>query len=128
MRVFLYEFVTGGGLHHASPNEPPCGSLLAEASAMVQALATDLAALPEVELVLLHDARLPPFALPARVEVREVAGVDEEPGVFSAAVRESDAVLLIAPEFNEHLARRAIHVEEMKARLISPHSEFVAIA
>ena len=87
MRIFLYEFVAGGGWHHASPNEPPCGTLLAEARAMIQALATDLAALPENELVLLHDARLAPFD-----------GIEERPQRFVVLPADASKVKAIIEE------------------------------
>lgn len=128
MRIFVYEYVTGGGWHHVSPDATPNAHLLAEARAMLQALATDLAALPECQVVALHDARLSPLALPANIEVRQVSGLKGEILAFEAAVRESDAVLLIAPEFSDHLTRRATEVESTNAPLISPHSEFIAIA
>ncbi|MEM1305630.1 MAG: hypothetical protein AAGG46_12075, partial [Planctomycetota bacterium] len=57
MRVFVYEWVTGGGmLAHACPVE---GSLLIEGLAMVRAVGEDLADLPNTRVDLLRDLRLP---------------------------------------------------------------------
>ena len=49
MRVFLYEFITGGGCF--SCGTPPAGSLLAEGRAMIQAVVLDFSSLPGVEVL-----------------------------------------------------------------------------
>src|SRR5436190_9452883 len=57
MQVFLYEYLTGGGMWQQS-GKPPGGSLLAEGRAMIQAVAADFAALPKMEVVTIRDSRL----------------------------------------------------------------------
>ena len=44
MRVFLYEYITGGGTLSSTHSQPPAGSLLGEGTAMISALAADFAA------------------------------------------------------------------------------------
>ena len=56
MRIFLYEFVTGGGTLAA--DLPLGGSLLREGQAMVQALAEDFSAHEDTRVEVLRDARL----------------------------------------------------------------------
>ena len=56
-RIFVFEFITGGGLA-GQPRLP--SSLLREGRLMRDALLRDAAALPDVDITLLHDARLPP--------------------------------------------------------------------
>lgn len=58
MRIFVYEFVTGGGM--AGRVLPP--SLVHEADLMVRTLLEDLAEIPGVECFTTRDPRLPPIA------------------------------------------------------------------
>ena len=75
MKIFLYEFVTGGG--NWTCRSPLAGSLLAEARAMAQAVATDFAALKGVEVFTTRDTRLPALH-PAGCRVTLVASSDDE--------------------------------------------------
>ena len=63
MRIFLYEFVTGGGWHSEASAAPPA-ALAAEGRAMLSAVAADLAALEAVSLDVLCDTRCEPLDLP----------------------------------------------------------------
>ena len=56
--IFLYEYVTGGGMFSATPPTVPTGSWLREGAAMVSALAADFLAQSDTRVVLLRDARL----------------------------------------------------------------------
>ncbi|MGH8600628.1 MAG: hypothetical protein ACRET1_08180, partial [Burkholderiales bacterium] len=61
MRIFVYEYITGGGLlDKAVP-----ASLAREGEVMAQALMRDLAELSGVEVLTTRDARLP--SVPERV-------------------------------------------------------------
>src|SRR5438552_16071764 len=101
MRLFLYEFVTGGGCWH-SP-EPPAGSLLAEGQAMLRAIAADFADFADV--VVARDVRLPPV-LPARYEVVPIANAAEELAAVERLAAAADWTLLIAPETGGALLQR----------------------
>ncbi len=61
MRLFAYEFVTGGGWYSAAAGQPPSVSLAIEGRAMLEALLTDLAAMPGVTVSTLLDARRRPW-------------------------------------------------------------------
>jgi tyramine---L-glutamate ligase len=110
--VFVYEYVTGGGL--AGQDLPP--SWAAEGGAMRRAIVEDFAAVPGVRVVTTVDARL-------RVEAPP--GVDvhlnfQGESHFEALAAEADLTLVIAPETDGILARLAGKVEELGGRLLGP--------
>lgn len=125
MRIFIYEFVTGGGwcFEHLPPE-----SLLREAKSMVSALAGDFAATSGCEAVILEDVRWP------LGEIRGVQRIVSEPphgnGNLSSALRvarECDGTLVIAPEFYDILADYVDALENSGVRLLSPPGYFVYI-
>ena len=99
MRIFVCEYVTGGGLR----GQPLPASLLREGDMMLTAVVKDLSALEDVEIVTTRDRRLP--ALPADAEVLTI----DEPSTFwprwSELIRSADAVWPIAPESGGILGR-----------------------
>lgn len=101
LRIFVFEFITGGGL--AGQRLPP--SLLREGTLMRDALLRNAAALPDVELVLLHDARLPLPDHPARLIA--VTSTDAFDPCFDRALGAADAALIVAPETGGVLASLA---------------------
>jgi predicted ATP-grasp superfamily ATP-dependent carboligase len=125
MRVFIYEFVTGGG--GWSNDGPPTESLLAEGRAMVQAVASDFAALEGIEVVTTRDARLAELH-PAGCRVTPIASRAEEQAAVSGLAKSAEWTLLIAPETDGALVARCRLVEEGGGRLLSPPSACVAIA
>ena len=60
MRILAFEYITGGGL----AGVPLPASLVREGELMARALLSDLAALPDVELVVPRDPRLSAAGLP----------------------------------------------------------------
>src|SRR5437764_5248051 len=108
MKIFLYEFVTGGG--NWTCRSPLAGSLLAEARAMAQAVATDFAALKGVEVFTTRDTRLPALH-PAGCRVTLVASSDDEHTAIRRLARSADWTLLIAPETGGALLERCRLVE-----------------
>ena len=126
-RVFIYEFVTGGGWWGVDPGHPPAGSLRKEAIAMVRALAHDFSVLPSVQVASLCDARLA-NVFPAAVDVSLVTSSEQERRAWYQAASEADCCVIIAPEFDGHLLSRVGWAEELNCRLLSPHSAYVAVA
>ncbi len=126
VRVFLYEFITGGGLLTAGEG-PPAGSLLQEGAAMLAALAEDFSRISGVTVDVLHDARLPEFDLPRR-RVWRVSQPQDELRLFKRLSAEADVTVLIAPETNGLLTRRVQLAEAAHARLLSPGSTLVELA
>ena len=123
MRVFLYEFVTGGGFLELDGKPRPEGSLLVEGEAMWRAIYDDFAWIDGVEVCSLRDARLPHIDLPG------VSSVDHFPreSFFNLLVA-CDYCLLIAPEFDGVAASLTQRAELAGAKLLSPCSEFVQLA
>lgn len=126
-RVFLYEYITGGGTFSARSPDTPSGSLLREGTAMIRSLAEDFSRLPGVRVSLLHDVRLPGMNL-ASDDVVEVADADAERRAVLDQSQQADWTVLIAPEFDGILLERCRWAEAAGARLLSPPSSFVQLA
>ncbi len=125
MKIFLYEFVTGGG--GWSGCVPLVESLLAEARAMIRAMAADFAALDGADIVTTRDARLPEIHPPG-CNITLVASSDEERAAIRRLASTADWTLLIAPETGEALLQRCRLVEDVGGRLLSPSAQCVEIA
>lgn len=123
MRIFIYEFVTGGGWYDVDPTRPPAGSLLAEGRAMVEAVARDFLAIKDVEVAALHDRRLKFRPPTSKSCLHTVADSSEGDAKFQEQAEGCDFTLIIAPEFDDHLLRRTWQVEQRK--LLSPSAKFV---
>ncbi len=121
MRVFIYEFVTGGGMW--SLGEVPAGSLLAEGRAMADALVEDFAAMG-ADVCSLLDARLPDRAV-GRVHCVETAA--QERTTFYHLAARADWTIVIAPETGGNLISRCEWVLEAGGRLLSPGPASVAL-
>lgn len=122
MRVFVCEFVTGGGLAGAALP----ASLVAEAALMRDAMRADLAAAPEVGAVLLAaDARLP---LPG---ARLIEAADDPWAVWADLARQADVVWPVAPETGGLLGRLVRQLrdaaEGVGARVVAATSQAIEI-
>lgn len=129
MRVFLYEFFTGGGL-----SDRPLGkisrSLLLEGRAMVEAVAADLAASESVRVDRLVDGRLVDgrLAREAGDEIQHIVDSPEaEKNKFHKLAAAADVTILIAPEFDRILQQRAAWIEACGGRLLGPSSAAIAL-
>ncbi|MEN1679974.1 MAG: ATP-grasp domain-containing protein [Planctomycetota bacterium] len=121
MRVFVYEWVTGGGLLGESGEE--LAKLKPEGDAMAGAVAEDLAA-AGVAVTVLRDDRLASNA-PASAGIVRIASPEEHAREFDRLCQACDATLLIAPEFDGVLLNAARRAERIGTRLISPSSRFI---
>jgi hypothetical protein len=106
MRVFVYEYLTATGTGR-DPAAAEHGMFL-EGRAMRDAVAADFARIDGVEVVTLDAA-------------------DDEPAAFRRLAREVDSALLIAPEFDRILERRAVWAEDAKCPLLGPSSTHVIL-
>ncbi|TXT20682.1 MAG: ATP-grasp fold domain protein [Planctomycetota bacterium] len=103
MRVFVSEFVCGGGWPGASLET----SLAREGQAMLAALIEDIAQIPGHRVVTTWDTRL--GACPLRhCDVRLVDSAVDELSQFRELIRDCDAAWVIAPETNGELLKRAL--------------------
>ena len=125
MRIFLYEWVSGGGMLGLEGAMP--ASLLREGSAMARAVGEDCAKLPGAEVTLLRDVRVMDLSA-SGCALLAVDSAAERDALLQEHFAASDAVLLIAPETDAHLAKIVGEAESVKARLISPGFSFVQIA
>lgn len=126
MRVFLYEFVTGGGFLGAAWQHVPL-SLQREGAAMLAALAADFAAVDGVEVSILRDGRCPDLCVPG-VQVQIVHSCEEERRSFDELAGVCDLTLVIAPESENHLLHRCRQVVSAGGRLLGPSLDLVALA
>ena len=99
MKIFVCEFITGGGLYR----EPLSTSLAHEGAMMRSALLSDLAELDGIEVITTCDARLP-----APANVNQVVRISQEDDVWQSwgdGIAQADALWPIAPESSGALLR-----------------------
>jgi tyramine---L-glutamate ligase len=127
VRIFVYEFVTGGGAYESPGAGGRLDSLAAEALAMLHAAATDFCELAGVSIDVMRDPRLSHVDLGSAI-VHEVTSASHAEATFCRLVRTADWTLLIAPEFNGCLLSRARTVEQLGGRLVGPGPALIALA
>jgi tyramine---L-glutamate ligase len=114
VRVFAYEFVTGGGL----VGQPLPTDLAREADMMLRALLGDLAAVPGVQVVTTRDPRLGELAGTAVLAAREG---EESLATYRRGLAVADAAWPTAPETAGALEQLAqLTLSEGKILLGSP--------
>ena len=125
LRVFLYEFATGGGLRQLDhQSNIPTESLFREGRAMITALAADFASLPDVEVTALRDSRLTSWDLP-QCALHDVRDPHEERQWIVRLASQSDWTVVIAPEFDGLLSDRCQLVVNSGGRLLGPGPQLV---
>jgi hypothetical protein len=122
--VFVYEFVTGGGLLGRA-DDNALRTMAAEGAAMVRSLVADFACLPQVRPSWLCDGRLP-LDLPG--QGRLVHSASEHSVAFDELAAAADWTVVIAPELGGHLVERCRAVLAAGGRLLGPGLEFVSLA
>ena len=125
MHVFVYEWITGGGLVEQAGRLPE--SLLAEGTAMTAALTADLLAIAGCRVTRLADHRLSE-PLAERERVIEVHSESHRRAEFAVAAAEADYTVVIAPEFDRILMRSFRAALEAGARPLGGSAEFIALA
>ena len=125
MQIFLYEWITGGGLmdHHG----PLPDSLLRQGKAMVEALAEDASRIESLNAVMLRDIRV--HSLVGRgAEIIDIDSLAAHHNEFDRLATESDLTIIIAPETDNILFELAQRAESLEARLVSPSSQVIKLA
>ncbi|MEJ2590080.1 MAG: ATP-grasp domain-containing protein [Candidatus Thiodiazotropha sp.] len=97
MRVFVFEYITGGGM--LDSDLPP--SLAEEGNMMLKALISDLLEIPGIDVIATWDARLDAPDLPIEFELLHTP--DEFPAAWTRCMALADAVWPIAPEYAQVL-------------------------
>ena len=122
MRVFVCEFITGGGL---SGQIIPA-SLASEGMLMRDAVVRDFSSIPDVDVVVSYDTRLPK---PEYANELIAIDVNKDPwAVWEGCFAEADAVLLIAPETDGVLSRLVALVSQYNSVLLGSDEVAVNIA
>jgi len=120
MRLFICEFITGGGLHD---QELP-DNLIREGSMMLEALLKDFLELGVTDIITTRDARLDPLLFPV-----EIVTIEEDIyPVFESCMNDADAVLIIAPENDDILFNLTVMAEQADCFVLGCTSEFVKSA
>jgi len=125
MHVFLYEWITGGGLVD-EPGRLPA-SLLAEGSAMITALAADFSAVSGCRVSVLRDTRLHNLPLPG-CEIVEVHSTCDWREEFDRLAAAADWSMIVAPEFDRILQQTVRRVGEAGGRALNSSDQFIALA
>jgi len=133
VRIFVFEFITGGGL---LPEQVAVGnreksvprvldsSLLAEGLAMVTALASDFSAIQDCRVHVLQDGDVP-LHLFADVSTHPVHNQAEYQSAFVEQAAAADWTVLIAPECQGSLLERVETALACGGRLLSPGPQVV---
>lgn len=122
MRIFVFEYVTGGG----QLGKDIASSLCHEGDFMLTSLVTDLSQLHEVDVVTTRDARLDRLELQA--EVHYLSCTDDFWQHFRALATTVDAVWVIAPETGGVLVGLIRCLEKLGVATLNSTSYAVRIA
>jgi predicted ATP-grasp superfamily ATP-dependent carboligase len=105
MRLFAWEYVTAGGWRECAGAQ----ALIAEGTAMLEALVRDLARLPDVETVVARDPGVALGRLPATVKAVDANNIWDS---WRRIAGEVDVVWPIAPETDGLLERATVLARE----------------
>lgn len=124
MRIFVGEYVCGGGLAHQSLDEIPFG-LREEGAAMLRAIVSDLNEVAETIVPL--DPRFSALDCDA-CETFEIDVEETLWGQWLTAARECDAALIVAPESDGILAKAVAMLHAAGVDVISGSGDFLRVA
>ncbi len=127
MRIFAYEFLTGGGRYSLQSDEELSFHLMVEGRAMIQAICHDLARIPRVQVHALWDHYFPDQQRPP-AQCAVVKSAEDVLKAFDCQVLNCAYTLIIAPEFGHSLLTLAQRALELGAVLLSPGPELIALA
>ncbi|MDB4749798.1 ATP-grasp domain-containing protein [Rubripirellula sp.] len=125
MRIFVGEYVCGGGLTNQTIDEIP-SSLRREGAAMLQSIVSDLAEVAETVVPL--DSR---FAGTLSCNTTDMVEMDSEQslwGQWAAAAQTCDAALLVAPESDGILAKAVAVLRASGIDVIAGSGDFLRTA
>ncbi len=125
MKIFVFEYITGGGLRDQSL--PKC--LANEGELMLKALINDLSQPPQIELYIARDSRLPDhyFRKFTNVQLIKIAQSSDIQSIFVDFCHQCDAVWPIAPESDGILKNFSRIVEDSGAQLLNSRADAVKL-
>lgn len=121
MKVFVFEYVCGGGFQGAMPS----ASLQQQGQRMLQAVLADFAGLPAVTVYTLMEARFA-FEAPGAIRVLEPEAAWRE--AWREQVRACDAALMVAPEHDGALEDLCARVRDEGCASLNCTLEAVRLA
>jgi len=126
MHLFVYEYACAA----FDGNDGATTPLYGEGWAMLHAVLEDLSSLPDVYLTtMLSTHAIERFPLLEALNIECIAvEPSKESLAFRELVRHADAVLVIAPEFDDLLYQRSSWVEQADGQLLGPSSDAVRLA
>lgn len=122
MRIFVVEYITGGGLANSSLNDPR----LPEAQAMLEALLCDLSGIGGVHVLTSRDGRLPPLV--PRIDTYIPDPECDLWSSWATCMNSCDAVWPIAPESSDLLYRLSVLTLKANRTLLGSAPSAVAVA
>jgi len=120
MRLFICEFITGGGLQD---KELP-DALAREGNMMLEAVLTDLLQTGITDIITTRDDRLDELSLP----VKQIAIEGDIYSCWQSCMDDADAVLIIAPESEDVLFNLTLMAERSGCYLLGSSSGSVQIS
>jgi len=120
MRLFICEFITGGGLQD---KELP-DALAREGNMMLEAVLTDLLQTGITDIITTRDDRLDEISLP----VKQIAIEGDIYSCWQSCMDDADAVLIIAPESEDVLFNLTLMAEQSECYLLGSSSGSVQIS
>lgn len=123
MKIFVCEYVTGGGLYR----DPLPPSLAQEGSLMLEAVLADLAEIPDCEIMISRDSRLGDVGAVINVPVPRDEDMDVW-AIWDECILQADAVWPIAPESDGILARLCERVIDRGKVLLASSPEAIRLA
>ncbi|MCA9200389.1 MAG: ATP-grasp domain-containing protein, partial [Planctomycetales bacterium] len=126
MEIFLYEFMTGGGLWTKPDWGEPANSLVGEGLLMLHAIAADFARIPHIRITGMWDHRLDCKRIPPALNVNLVHSAADHDCFLDRSLRDADVVMVVAPELDRILESIVERIPPDKLAL-NPRSEFARI-
>lgn len=117
MRLFICEFITGGGLHDKDLPD----ALVMEGNMMLEAILNDLLEMGITDIVTTRDDRLDALPLP----VKKIAIEGEIHSTWQSCMNGAEAVLIIAPESEDVLYNLTLMAEQSDCYVLGCSSESV---
>jgi predicted ATP-grasp superfamily ATP-dependent carboligase len=120
MRLFICEFITGGGLQD---KELP-DTLVREGNMMLEAVLSDLLDMGITDIITTRDQRLDALSLP----VKQIVCQGDIYSTWQSCMNDADAVLIIAPESEDVLFNLTLMAEQSECYLLGCSSISVQTA